>query len=189
MKKITYKTLLKQGDKVYQPIEYDDNVYWVDPTVLVGMKGDWVVETHNPIVTSVCQIIADNADLRAGGYRDLKVIAQSQPKLDLVPTVSLDSYTNTLSEQACKKQDLAGGFSGGVHERAAAGIFFRKGFKSNSCQYTQSDIERAIELAREQAGWSDNTMEDRYTKEEILEQINSISVIEVDEYFNVIGYE
>jgi hypothetical protein len=46
--------------------------------------------------------------------------------------------------------------------------------------YTQKDIQFAINLARHPLN---------YTDKQILEQINSISVIEVDEQFNVISYE
>lgn len=30
MKKITNRTLLKQGDKTYKPIEVDNVIYWID---------------------------------------------------------------------------------------------------------------------------------------------------------------
>ncbi len=48
----------------------------------------------------------------------------------------------------------------------------------NTYIYTQKDIKKAIELARYSY----------MSEDKILEQINSISVIEVDESFNIIRY-
>ena len=154
MKQITNKTILKQGDKIYNPVEVDSVVYWIDETILTGMKGDWVIETHNPIVTTVCEISRDNADLKMNGYKDMKIIAQSQSKLDGVPVIDFNDFVNENGELA----------------------------------YTQKDIEKAIELAQ-RFNLVDGFSEPKYEKEEILEQINSISIIEVDEQFNVISYE
>jgi hypothetical protein len=142
MKQITNKTILKQGDKTYQPIEHDGNIHWVDSSILVGMEGDWVV-------------------------------AQSQPKLDGIPVVSLDSYVDRIAKEILpddsnwqRRFDIV------------------KGFKSNSNHYTQADIDKAIKLAR--PSYKKNNFV--FSKEEIRELINSISVIEVDEHFNILGY-
>ena len=147
MKQITNKTILKQGDKTYQPIEVDGVIYWIDPEARgmmgwnynLGLKRLDNLPQHYPVCTTEWNCCK-------------KIVAQSQPKLDGIPVVNL---------------------------RKHIGDDF----------YTQADIEKAIWLAKEQSGWSWNTMEDSYTMEEILEQINSISVIEVDEQFNVISYE
>jgi hypothetical protein len=155
-KQITNKTILKQGNKTFEPIDH------------MGTNITW--ENENDIT-----------------------VAQLQPILEGVPVISLDSYRSILSEKACKKQDLAGGFSGGVHERAVAGMFFRKGYNSNPNKYTQKDIEKSIELAKK--GYDEFGINGfikhgfDFTKQQILEQINSISVIEVDEQFNIISYE
>jgi hypothetical protein len=110
MKQITNKTILKQGDKTYQPIEFGGMITWCDE--------------HDGI------------------------LAQSEPKLDGVPVIEIGST----------------------------------GF--DEFEYTQADIERALSLAflASQDGYD-------ITTKEILEQINSISVIEVDEDFNVINFE
>jgi hypothetical protein len=174
MKQITNKTILKQGDKTYQPIEHDGNIHWVDSSILVGMEGDWVVETHNPVVISVCQITKDYADLRVAGYKDMKVIAQSQPKLPDIPIVSLNSYVDRIAKEILpddsnwqRRFDIV------------------KGFKSNPNQYTQADIEKIYSLV-ERLG---DDFSENYTIEELLKEINSISVIEVDEKYNIISYE
>lgn len=42
-----------------------------------------------------------------------------------------------------------------------------------SQQFTLEDIKKAIEMAREEDGWSDNTMGYSYTEEEIIQQLPS----------------
>lgn len=74
---------------------------------------------------------------------------------------------------------------------------FLEGYKSNPNQYTQKDIEKAIELAIEShvCAYIDEDKQPRIsydledTTKEILEQINAITEIEVDEQFNIISYE
>lgn len=186
MKKITNKTFLKQGDKIYQPVEVDEVTYWIDTN---GIKelADWVYNLDTPVSHHMFYKVTESF-LPHGD----KVIAQSQPKLEGVLVISLDNYKNILSEQVCKKQDLAGGFSGGIHERSVAGMFFRKGYKANPNHYTQKDIEKVIELARMtsiEENMLGSMQVNKYSKEEILEQINSISLIEIDKQFNIISYE
>jgi len=53
---------------------------------------------------------------------------------------------------------------------------FIDGYQSNPKQYTLQDIKKAILMAN-------------HPMNEILEQINSISVIEVDSEFKIISYE
>jgi hypothetical protein len=176
MKQITKNTILKQGDKTFQPIEVDSVVYWVDETILIGMKGDRVIETHNPIVTTICEINRDNADLRIKGYKDMKIVAQSQPKLERIPVVYLDIALRKMNEALT----FWGTFDGEKQQGIVYGIkLCMEHYKSNPNQYTQKDIEKAIKFTR----GSNEPME------EILEQINYISVIEVDEHFNIISYE
>jgi hypothetical protein len=149
MKKITEKTILKQGDKEFQPVEADGIIYWV------GKEGF--------------------------------AIASSKLMTDDIPVISLDSYVKRLAESKYELQSKA--FENSTEmfpfndsELLKAG--FIDGYKSNPNQYTQKDIEKAIDLAREEDGF-----EFTLTKEKILQQINSISVIEVDEQFNIISYE
>ena len=144
MKQITNKTILKQGDKTYQPIEFGGMITWCDE--------------HEG------------------------TLAQSEPKLDGVPVVSLDSYSDSKYYQLHwwrKNLDFKETEADALEKKA-----FGKGFKANPNQYTQTDIEKSLSLAflASQDGYD-------ITTKEILEQINSISVIEVDEQFNVISYE
>lgn len=53
---------------------------------------------------------------------------------------------------------------------------FIKGFQksqelSKDKKFTLEDIHKAIEMAREQTGWSDNTMEDCYDEDEIINNL------------------
>src|SRR5690606_6310581 len=43
--------------------------------------------------------------------------------------------------------------------------------KRQSKQFSLEDVEKAIEMVREEHGWSDNSMEYTYYKEEIIQQI------------------
>lgn len=181
MKKITSKTILKQGDKTFQPVEVDGVVYWDDEEAT-----ECRYYLHHS-VDSRHQIY----DLENGGSLSdfkkgqsikwcSKIVAQSQPKLEGVPVISLDSYFKQLFEQKTKTVSF------GEHGIQSSFNWFNKGYQANPNEYTQKDIDKAIQLARPQPI---NGMKQYLTKEQILEQINSISVIEVDEQFNILSYE
>jgi hypothetical protein len=92
MKQITNKTLLKQGDKTFQPVEVNKIIYWVDKDV----------KENEP-----CFIITRQGFL--GRYEGIapellkgnngKIIAQSHPKFEGIPVISLDKNP-TLHYQA-----------------------------------------------------------------------------------------
>jgi hypothetical protein len=179
MKTITNKTILKQGDNTYIPVEVDGVIYWV------GDAEGWSS-------TKICY----NNDGAIGQpiNRESKlIVAQSQPKLEGVPIISLDSYVERISNIKHPDESTPGWLDTFSYlERKG----FINGYKSNPNQYTQKDIDKAIELAQQQywdiRGFSSNTEGDwsfKYTEEEIFDQINSISVIEVNEQFNIINYE
>lgn len=146
MKTITNKTVLKQGDKTYQPIEVDSVIYWVDEN-FVSYSPYYLITSRNIIAKYTIErpiLLKDNRG---------KIVAQSQSKLEGVPVISL--------WETC--------------------------WNKNANQYTQKDIEKAIELATK----SNFDARLRYDdlKNQVIDQINSISVIEVDEQFNIISYE
>jgi hypothetical protein len=188
MKQITNKTILNQGDKTYQPIEVNGVIYWVD-------KEAEIKEYDAVIVLE--ELIIDRANDRTNYHKDKfkLVVAQSQSKLDGIPVVSLDSYID-------KQKNDSWTVVSSMFPKLIFTLFsriFKDGYESNPNQYTQADIEKAIELAETsgsvEMGFdrSYNTLADYNkhvkTKEQILEEINSISVIEVDEDFNVINFE
>lgn len=152
MKQITNKTVLKQGDKTFQPVEVDGVIYWITE------KTTDIIDGHFYHPKNVIFPVTDTyikGPISSGIMS--KVVAQSQPKLKGVPVISL--------------------------------------IKSEY-HYTQKDIERAIELARvpkkitfDGDELTGKIIRKHLTKEEILEQTNSISVIQVDEQFNAVSYE
>ena len=112
-------------------------------------------------------------------WRDeyLNFVAQSSPKLAGVPVISLDTYIEMLVGKYVSYPN--------------AYVLVKQLFKSNQNQYTQKDIEKAIDLYRELGLNVDKTLKVNIDKlkQEIFEQINQISVIEVDVNFNIISYE
>jgi len=163
MKKITKETILRKGHKTFQSVEVNDVVYW-------GKKSneDWF------------NLIVDD--------EYWYIVAQSQPKLEGVPVISLDSYVERLKKGISEFSKLATDTQEQFWTGKAAGFgeALQIYNKSNPNQYTQQDIEKAYKMGYEDRdkdiGYGSNLA---YCKE----QINSISVIEVDEQFNIISYE
>jgi hypothetical protein len=184
MKQITNKTILKQGDKTYQPVEVDGVVYWID---YYTQKGDfWCIDIDK-------KIFKDQTHFPISIGQRL-IIAQSQPRIEGIPVVSLDSYVNELRKldlihliKIVQKSEDYKSVMGITLENTLKRLL--SNYKSNPNQYTQKDIEKAIELARETISSNEAGICDKYTELGILQQINSISVIEVDEQFNIISYE
>jgi hypothetical protein len=171
MKKITNKTILIQGDVTYQPrfvmSDYstistrsrDKIIYWID--ISKHIEG-----IHNMVGKSVWSVRYAKPIIlgeHENSYLNecFKIVAQLEPILEGRPVISLDVI----------------------------------GF--DEFEYTLKDIEKAIELAQEGKYISESSdggenYEDVFkypTKKEILEQINSLSIINVDEQFNIISYE
>jgi hypothetical protein len=171
MKQITNKTILKQADKIYPPVEVDGVVYWIDENVR-EFEYDWVLYKDLHISKLIWK--SDKAPFIG------RIIAQSQPKLEGVPIISLESYVKNLAiEKYGKKHEMLQGQL----------MFFKYGYKSNPNQYTQKDIEKAIKLGKLKQELESGVFIKKYSNKQILEQINSISIIEVDEQFKVINYE
>jgi hypothetical protein len=180
MKQITIETTLKQGDKTYRPIEIDGVFYWVDPTSRIE-------ETYPQIVVEKldkmrCYTLFQIDNINDIDYMNQSiVIAQSQPKIERVPVIDLYNYIGIQAINQSKKFASKNGETNYI-------LGFINGHQLNQNQYTQKDIDRAIELAREQFDFDGYSLGEN-SKKEILEDINSISLIEVDEHFNIISYE
>jgi hypothetical protein len=145
MKQITIKTILKQGDKIYQPIESNKIIYWVDG--VVASSG---------------------------------IVAQSKSGIfKKTPVIDLYNYIEKLAEDFSKQYTDS-------HNYIRP---FIKGYKANKNQYTQKDIENAIKLGKLKEELESGVFIKKYTNKQILEILNSISIIEVDEQFNIINYE
>jgi hypothetical protein len=99
-------------------------------------------------------------------------IAQSAMPIpiDGVPIISLNSYIEKL---ACEESGIF-----------AIQQVWKFGYKKNQEQngYSKKDIEKAYEIGRGDFGYA-------YTKQETIDIINSISIIEVDDNFSIISYE
>jgi hypothetical protein len=161
MKQITNKTILKQGDKTFHPLEIDSVIYWIDKSTLAD-----------------------------------EMVAQSKP-IHGVPVVSLDSYVNELTKldlihliKIVQKSEDYKSVMGINLENTLKRLL--SNYKSNQNHYNQKDIDRVVTLAREYTlteKFGDTTVDFDLLEQQIFNQINSISVIEVDEQFNVISYE
>jgi hypothetical protein len=178
MKTINKNTLLKCENKIFQPIEVDGVVYWVD-------KEDKSKGVFYEFMQGV---------LGFNGYLltelEWKVIAQSQQLLERIPVISLDSYIERLAEETRDSINKVAYCCSGEDEEDIFDNGFIIGHKSNPNQYTQKDIEKAIELAR--LSDEHDELTDSYSRlssEGIVNQINSISIINIDEQFYIISYE
>jgi hypothetical protein len=176
MKTITKNTILKQGDKVYQPVEVHSILCWVDKSL-----------ERNPNLTYTDGEIVykDNLILPSENFE--AIVAQSSPILESIPVISLDSYVERLAKENYKKHSVKDDKLSLDEQIQRSGGFIIghiEGFKSNANKWTKGDLVKAIDLARKYpkdvAGFAD---------EEILEQISSLKEIEVDENFNVINFK
>jgi hypothetical protein len=180
MKQITKNTIFKQGDKIYQLVEVDGVIYWVDKKSEIEKY--WYNSSTNQIDdTKGLSTIQKNINNKNFWNHCWKIIAQSQPKLEEIPVISFDSYVEKLFKP--EPDDYEGYKNGWIN-----------GYKSNPNNYTQKDIERAIELARQGlVGHGDLTvsckLDDLLDNVDIIDQINQISSIEVDQEFNIISYD
>jgi hypothetical protein len=177
MKQITNKTILKQGDREFQPIEVDSIIYWSDNSN-TGEIDDYV--TNGTHIGKINVLTIDDPNIKYCS----KILAQSQPKHEGVPVISLDNYVEKLGEDETNIRILKHKTPSQIARQYFDG--FIEGYKSNPNQFTLKDIEKAIELAQMVKDYGDYKP---FTKEEILEQINSISVIEVDDQFNILSYK
>ena len=183
MKQITNKTILKQGDKEYQPVEVDGVIYWVDEkTEPISGRYGMSSNPHNKQWFKSLGL-----DDGRGAYL---IVAQSQPKLEEIPVISLDSYIEKLAwvstEKIFPEINDEDSTQIEIDKWNARWEGFIDGHKSNPNQYTKADIEKALFL---KAGFDNKGYTKYMTNEEIFEQINSISVIEVNDNWEVISHE
>jgi len=185
MKQITNKTILKQGDKTYQPVEVEGVVYWVDNKP--SKKGQKCYDKSDNTIfekeyDSLPHPLTNDNPVNENDY--LPIVSQSQLKLVGIPFISLDLYIENLADNCVKNHSS----NRTLNEDGWMSTGFVYGYNSNPNHYTQKDIEKAIELARERIPHPD--FDYVYEEDqEILEQINSISTIEVDQQFDIISYE
>lgn len=175
MKQITKNTILKQGDKIFQPVEVDGVVYWVTEKTTDITDGYFY---HPKNVIFPVTEIYKRGPISSGLMN--KIVAQSSPHLEGIPVISLGSYVeNSVNLEFKEEFEIAQDVMPAIWYDLKLKII--KNYKSNPNQYTQKDIEKVIELSGLSGGYP-------YSKKEIFEKINSISVIEVDEFFCIKDY-
>jgi len=164
MKTINKNTLLKKGDKTFQPVEQDGIIYWVDKPL----------DEHGKIVPG-------------------SIVALTKPKFTGSPIISLDAYIDSLAESLypnSNKLALHRHITPAIKKQSQRKKHWINGYKSNPNQYTQADIEKAFDAGCAYTIGSHKEFEQTHpNKEEYLKQANSIKVIEVDEQFNILSYE
>lgn len=183
MKKITSNTLLKQGGKTYKPVEMTNgNIYWITSEIpKIGQLG----------YSNVSKSIVRFTDPRFFSDGTIfSIIVQSEPKLDGVPVISLDSYVERLAYKISRQEVpiLSNGTLCNARCNLQEGILqgVKLSYQSNPNQYTLADIEKVYELSRENKNYSSVFF--TFTKKEIIDQINQIQSITVDEQFNILSY-
>ena len=150
MKQITNKTILKQGDKTYTPVEVDGVVYWVDPALPIEeVYPHIVIEKLTTGDYMLLQIDTINDIDRSCQYQ---IVAQSQPRIEGIPVV--DSYVNELTKldlihliKIVQKSEDYKSVMGINLENTLKRLL--SNHKSNPNQYTQKDIEEAIRMGRD----------------------------------------
>ena len=173
MKKITNKTILKQVDHVYQPIEIEGTIYWIDPKLEIKEVYPQIVVEQRTLTTKdyfLMQLDTIHDIDRSCQYC---IVAQSDFKIKDIPVVNLDIYVEKLSSLS----------------KAVDCNDWENGYNSNPNQYTEQDIKKAIQLSRDHYWYEEDSIIFEYGEIEIFEQINTISLIDVDEQFNIISYE
>lgn len=194
MKTINEDTTLRCKDKIFKSVKVDGVNFWVDKeaTIFTGMyRIDGGADTgENPIDKHCGENYTPRLSMHPK-YPYWLIVAQSEPKLEGVPVISLDSYVERLKKGISEFSKLATDTQEQFWTGKAAGFgeALQVYNKSNPNQYTQKDIEKAMNAARNIEVNIDRTLKYTFSNETILEAINSISVIEVDEQFNILSYE
>jgi hypothetical protein len=127
----------------YDIIHLNNHMYMVDKEIKIKHKGDWVVETHNPIVTAVVECLRTfESDT------DLKVLASTDPSLGLPLLPEIKEDAQELAYKHTEKLILS---SGGRTQRWWG---FIEGYEAASAKkWTDDDIITAIQLAKASTGW------------------------------------
>ena len=175
MKKITKNTILKQGQKQFYAVDIEGIIYWLDPHAKI--KNEWYyLPKENKIAFNDDPIVLDGVTPKW----TILIVAKGSHNLVDVPYINLDNYIDKLAKEYA---DLY------YSENKKAELGFIAGYNQNPNKWTDADMQKAIELAKKQETFNFKPLGSKYTTEEILNQIKEISIIEVDQNFNIISYE
>ncbi len=169
MKQVTNKTIVKQEEKIFEPVEVDGIIYWCESKTISSPH--YVVYNDNVCFVNEDYHVINNAI--EGGFAGV-VFAQSQLNLKGIPVINLNSYVERLAEIE---------FPTHIEPYRKG---FKHGYKLNQNHYNEKDIEKAYQVGHKDRG---NGFGNKSNFLNRLEQINSISVIEIDEKFSIINYE
>lgn len=90
MKEINKNTVLKKGDKIYQPVEVDGVIYWVKESIVTKRFEGYLIDCDKFIRHGM-------SDIRSIlSFNGRKIVVQSQSKLEGIPVISLNSYVERL---------------------------------------------------------------------------------------------
>jgi len=187
MKNITDKTILKQNGKLYNSVDINDVIYWFDTTLPIDEEYPKIVLEKVINGNYVLMQIDNINDIDRS--RQYQIIAQSSPNLEEIPVISFDMYLQTISQQEYpikKWNHIPSYYDLYADDRRV----FIKGYKANPNKYTENDILKAIEFAYGM-GYQDRDLDIGHGSNLPFckEYIMSLSIIEVDETFNIISYE
>lgn len=182
MKKITLNTKLRQNNNIFSAVEVDGVIYWIDPKLPIEEDyPNTVIEKLTTGEHMLWQIDNIHDIDRSCQYQ---IVAQSERKIEEKPIITLNIIQQLINEYRKLYYECPKEYKQGIQYAINIACNYLK-LKNN--QYTQKDIEKAIEfgyeLLRKKTSLTD------YNKQQILAQINSISIIEVDVDFNIIRYK
>lgn len=185
-------------DKQYDLINIEGGWVAVDKEATKGIKGQWVVETHNSILTTVCELSGD-WDLNRGGYQDKLIIAHTGiPSLkdsglplfqmiDYASKLAVDE-TNSDEEKYIKKWNSKQFVDNSLKQHCSEikneevllkriylnrSMDFQRGFTKGykaAGGYTEEDVRKAIDMAQLEEKLLAGTVS-KYTPDEIIQSL------------------
>jgi len=177
MKRVTKNTILKCGQKTFEPILIDGVVHWY--TEYLGEHRKTIcLATKDP--KKYCNGTYLYSDKDPGTGKVFAVVAQSSYVHEGIPVISIHGYVEKLAWEAVhngnikdEKQQVCG-FTGWVD-----------GYYSSPYKYTIEDIQKAYRAGHEDRGLGFGNKGNFLNR---LEEIDTIRQIDVDEDWNIIRF-
>ena len=207
MKQITNNTklIIESTNIVYNAVIVNGVIYWIDKKEILNnswYENNGVLFLSDPVYNDGNN--PNNSNPRVTNFNRC-IIAQSENILDGVPVISLKPKTK--EEFAAffieKANHIINNIGGGEKWNRyqlkdeildmflnVSDVVQKDYILTSENQYSQKDIEKAIKLSKTETRVGTHTVfEINRTNEQIIEQLNQISVIKVDDKFNIISYE
>jgi len=185
MKKITKSTILLQGSKIYYPEEIYGVLCWIDKNPTGFSKGEWMYnEPHNSELT-----YRFNYDIDSYAIGN-KIIAQSQLQFEGVPVINPYTEREIILDQSMINLIKSGNVTyndNSIVYSLPQVFIFREGkwyvTIDDNNKYTQKDINKVFGL-----GAANNAIGEP-SFQQVIEELNSVSIIEIDNQFKILNYE